>query len=141
MTKAQVQSILGAPDSTSAQANVEYMTYYLELPDHVDAYVRDQPYLIRMANSKVESYGRFAELLDLYNRPVTAALPGRPDSPQPVFNLGRSVLAPPTAVTTASRGTRFNLAAELETLRALRDQGVLTDEEFQNARARLLPQL
>src|SRR5580693_7287835 len=30
MTKDQVIALLGTPDSTSAQANVEYLTYYLE---------------------------------------------------------------------------------------------------------------
>ncbi len=86
MTKDQVQSMLGTPDSTSAQANVEYMTYYLT----ADAgYGRDQPYMIRLVDGKVESFGRFAQLFDLYNRPVTSALPGQPNFPQ----LGMSSLA------------------------------------------------
>ncbi len=82
MAKAEVQSILGAPDSTSAQANAEYMVCYLELPDHVDTDLGDRPYIVRLVNGKVESFGRFAELLDLYDRPVTGTLPGQSDLPQ-----------------------------------------------------------
>jgi hypothetical protein len=137
MTKAEVQSILGTPDSTSAQANVEYMTYYLEAES---GYGRDQPYMIRLVNGRVESFGRFAQLFDLYNRPVTTALPGQPDFPQPAYNMGNPLLPPPTVVRTDSPAVRVDLAAELQQLKALKDQGVLTDEEFQKAKAKLLSQ-
>jgi len=139
MAKAEVQSILGTPDSTSAQANAEYMVYYLELPTHVDSFFRDRPYAIRLIDGKVESFGRFAELFDLYNRPVTTALPGQPGFPQPAYNLG-SPLPPPTVVRTGSTGPRVDLVAELEMLKALKDQDVLSDEEFQRAKAKLLSQ-
>ena len=135
MTKAEVQSILGTPDSTSAQANVEYMTYYLESEA---GYGRDQPYMIRLVNGKVESFGRFAQLFDLYNRPVTSALPGQPDFPQPAYNLGNPLLPPPTSVRADNAAARVDLVAELGKLKALKDQGVLTDEEFQKAKAKLL---
>lgn len=137
MTKTEVQSILGTPDSTSAQANVEYMTYYLEAED---GYGRDQPYMIRLVNGKVESFGRFAQLFDLYNRPVTNALPGQPDFPQPAYNLGNPLLSPPAVVRTDSPGSRVDLVAELERLKSLKDQGALTEEEFQKAKAKLLSQ-
>jgi len=137
MTKDQVVAVLGTPDSTSAQANVEYLTYYLTAES---GYGRDQPYMIRLVNGKVESFGRFAQLFDLYNRPVTNALPGQPDFPQPAFNLGNPLLAPPTAVRSDSSGSRTDFVAELAQLKALKDQGVLTDEEFQKAKAKLLSQ-
>src|SRR5580658_5153113 len=67
MTKDQVIALLGTPDSTSAQANVEYLTYYLEGdPD----YGRDRPYMVRMVDGRVESFGRMLQLLDLQYRPV-----------------------------------------------------------------------
>src|SRR5271170_2279184 len=102
MTKAEVQSLLGTPDSTSAQANVEYMTYYLSS----DAgYGRDQPYMVRLVNGKVESFGRFAQLFDLYNRPVTSATPGQPDFPQ--LGISSAVVSPngTSSVSTASPRT------------------------------------
>jgi hypothetical protein len=133
MTKADVQALLGTPDSTSAQANVEYMTYYLTS----DAgYGRDQPYMVRLVNGKVESFGRFAQLFDLYNRPVTSATPGQPNFPQ----LGLSTASVPINGTTlVSTGSpRTDLASELARLKQLRDQGALTDEEFAKAKAKIL---
>ncbi len=137
MSKDEVQSILGTPDSTSAQANVEYMTYYLT----ADAgYGRDQPYMVRLVAGKVESFGRFAQLFDLYNRPVTSALPGQPDFPQSAFNPANPMMMATGAVRTDSPAVQNDLASELARIKALKDQGVLTDEEFQKAKAKLLSQ-
>jgi hypothetical protein len=110
MTKEEVQSVLGPPDSTSAEAKVEYMTYYLELPAHVAIYDRHPRYMVRLVNGRVESFGRFVELFDLYVRPVDRAAP-----------------AP-----------RLDLASELARLKALREQGSLTDGEFERAKAIVL---
>ncbi len=105
MTKDEVRSVLGTPDSTSAQANTEYMGYYLGSPDGLD-----HQYVVRVVDGRVESFGRFAELLDLYNRPVGG----------------------PSAVAGA------DLATKLEVLGELKQQGLLTDAEFQRIKARLL---
>jgi hypothetical protein len=130
MTKTEVTSLLGTPDSTSAQANVEYLTYYLAADSGNG---RDQAYMVRLVNGKVESFGRFAQLFDLYNRPVTNATPGQPDFPQ----LGiTSAVVSPNGGTTGSPGS--NLAEELAKLKQLKDQGVLTDDEFAKAKAKLL---
>jgi hypothetical protein len=137
MTKDDVRSILGTPDSTSAQANVEYMTYYLES----DAgYGRDQPYMIRLVNGRVESFGRFAQLFDLYNRPVTNATPGQPDFPQSVFNPAGPMLGGATIIGTSGPAPRPDLVSQLARLKALKDQGALTEEEFEKAKAKLLSQ-
>jgi hypothetical protein len=133
MTKTEVQALLGTPDSTSAQANVEYMTYNLTS----DAgYGRDQPYMVRLVNGKVESFGRFAQLFDLYNRPVTSATPGQPDFPQ----LGLASASVPLNGTTSGVTTsrRPDFVAELAKLKQLKDEGALTDEEFAKAKAKLL---
>lgn len=135
MTKDEVRAVLGTPDSTSAQANVEYMTYYLEANA---GYGRDQPYMIRLVNGKVESFGRFAQLFDLYNRPVTSALPGEANFPQ--LGTSLAVAAPAPAYNGAPQAPRPDLVAELQQLKALKDQGVLTDDEFQKAKAKLLAQ-
>jgi hypothetical protein len=110
MTKQEMQSVMGTPDSTSAQANVEYLTYYLANTGSEDD--RDKPYIIRVVDGMVESFGRFSELLDLYNRPVGAH----------------------------DAATGADLATQLGELKALRDQGVLTDEEFQKAKTKLISQ-
>ena len=50
MTKPEVLSILGAPDSTSAQANAEYLTYYLV--NTGSDYERDKPYICLLYTSR-----------------------------------------------------------------------------------------
>jgi hypothetical protein len=133
MTKMEVQALLGTPDSTSAQANVEYMTYYLNADS---GYGRDQPYMVRLVNGKVESFGRFAQLFDLYNRPVTNATPGQPGFPQ----LGLAPASFPSNGPTPvyAPAPRTDLVTELAKLKQLKDEGALTDEEFARAKAKLL---
>ena len=121
MTKDQVISILGKPDSMSAQGNIEYLTYYL-ITD--TGYGRDAPYSVRLVNGKVESFGRFAQLTDIYMRPV--------DGSSPQINVGMPFTAVPATAPHA------DLATQLERLKALKDQGALTDEEFQKAKEKLL---
>jgi hypothetical protein len=120
MTKGDVIALLGNPNSTSAQANIEYLTYYLEA-ETGDG--RDQPYLVRLVDGKVESFGRFAQLSDIYNRPVAGSPPPAPGSP------AAYALMP-------AGGT--DLAGQLERLKTLKDQGVLTEQEFQLAKQKLL---
>jgi outer membrane protein assembly factor BamE (lipoprotein component of BamABCDE complex) len=137
MSKMDVQSLLGTPDSTSAQANVEYMTYYLSSEA---GYGRDQPYMVRLVNGKVESFGRFAQLFDLYNRPVTNATPGQADFPQLGVASAAASLASAAAPGSPAPAAKPDLVAELEKLKELKDQGALTDDEFQKAKAKLLGQ-
>jgi hypothetical protein len=119
MTKDQVTNLLGRPDSTSAQANIEYMTYYLST-DNGRMYGGDQPYSVRLVDGKVESFGRFMQLFDIQNRPP----------------IGSMVSAP-----TWASNSNADLASQLLKLKALKDQGALTDEEFQQAKAKLLSSL
>lgn len=116
MTKDQVTVLLGQPDSTSAQANIEYLTYYLTT-DNGRMYGGNQPYSVRLVDGKVESFGRFMQLFDIYNRPPT----------------GSTVNAP-----TWAPHNNADIATQLMRLKALKDQGALTDEEFQQAKAKLL---
>ncbi len=134
MSKDQVIALLGTPDSTSAQANVEYLTYYLEGDS---SYGRDRPYMVRVVDGKVESFGRFAQLSDLYYRPVTSARAGDPNFPtQPYPNALAPMGAMSTGTTAAAPGG--DLGTQLEKLKSLKDQGVLTDDEFQKAKAKLI---
>jgi hypothetical protein len=114
---------------------VEYMTYYLTAD--TGGYAHDQPYMIRLVSGKVESFGRFAQLFDLDNRPVTNAQPGQPDFPQAGYNPALPMMGPPLP---AGSSAPADLATEISRLKALKDQGVLTDEEFQKAKAKLLSQ-
>jgi len=129
MSQQDVIAILGQPESMSAQGNVEYYTYYL---DNTDTY-REQPYLVRFASNKVESFGRFAQLNDLYMRPV-AGTPQGAGGLTPLVNpyAGETMMARPVAAPAP------DLVSELTQLKALKDQGVLTDAEFQQAKEKLL---
>lgn len=127
MTVDEVTAILGKADSTSAQANVIYLTYYLDSPNNF--YGREQPYMVRLVDGKVESFGRFRQLFDLYSRPITTAQPGDPNFPQ-AYGLGAS--------TVIHNSSSMDLAGQIARLKALKDQGALTDEEFQKAKDKLL---
>jgi hypothetical protein len=127
MTRQEVINLMGQPDSTSAQGTIEYFTYYLAS----DEMQRDQPYLIRFVGGRVESFGRFAQLYDLYNRPVNGSAPA---GIIPYPNPGGPMVAAPAPAPSDTT----DLATELSKLKALKDQGVLTDAEFQQAKQKLL---
>ncbi len=129
MSRQEVITLMGQPDSTSAQGSIEYFTYYLAS----DEMQRDQPYLIRFVSGKVESFGRFAQLYDLYNRPVGGPVSGSgPAGLSPYPGEGPAMIAAPAPAAPA------DLATEISRLKALKDQGVLTDSEFQQAKQKLL---
>jgi Short C-terminal domain/SmpA / OmlA family len=134
MSKDQVISLLGKPDSMSAQANIEYLTYYLSNDAN---YGRDRPYSVRVVDGKVESFGRFMQLFDIYNRPVTgstqAAMGGMPMPGMPMEGMPMG-----TAMTTARFSRTTDLAGEIQRLKALKDQGAITDDEFVKAKQKLL---
>ena len=138
MTKAEVIAAMGQPDSTAAQANAEYFTYYL----YAESDYRDQPYLVRFVDGKVESFGRFAQLYDLYNRPVA----GGPQGPNVGVNpmlmnpANGGPMMGPTVMSAPAPAAAPDLATQIEHLKALKDQGVLTDAEFQQAKQKLLTQ-
>jgi hypothetical protein len=133
MTKAQVISILGTPDSTSAQANMEYFTYYLTT--NTGSYYRDQPYMIRFVDEKVESFGRFLQLYDAYNRPAVGT--AQAGMPAPMGAVGPYPLGT-TAPVIVHQATPVDLATEIQRLEHLKEAGVMTDDEFQKAKAKLL---
>ena len=114
MTKTEVVALLGQPDSTTAQANTEYLTYYLR--NNVSD--RDQPYMIRLIDAKVESFGRFIQLLDVHTGPANG-----------VASLGIGAIMP--------YAVDMDVVTQLQQLKALEEQGVLTAEEVQRAKQRL----
>jgi len=91
-----------------------------------------------LVNGNVESFGRFAQLFDLYNRPVTNATPGQPNFPQLGLTSAAASLANIPPPGSPGPAAKPDLVAELARLKELRDQGALTDDEFQKAKAKLL---
>ena len=130
MTKDEVVALLGQPDSKSAQANVEYLTYYLYADGAFNGYGRDQPDMVRLVDGKVESFGRFAQLFDLYNRPITAARPGDANFPSPGM----------ATITVQPSKHAVDYAAELERLQSLKDKGIITQAEFDQLKQKIVSQ-
>ena len=115
MAKSDLVRKLGQPDSASAQANTEYLTYYLSN----DNTVRNEPYMVRLVDGRVESFGRFIRLLDIQ----TTSGPG-------LAPLGLGAIMP--------YAMNMDVVTQLQHLKALQDQGVLTAEEVARAKERLL---
>lgn len=120
MTKDQVVAIMGAPVSTSAQGNGwEYLNYSLTETFEDAHHFRPTPYYVRLVNGRVESFGRTGDF----------------DSTQkPTMRIETD-----SAVRTDSRvTTQSDLSEELQKLKALRDDGTITEDEFQKAKQKLL---
>lgn len=115
MPRSEVVDLLGQPNAVSTQANVEYLTYYLRN----DASAQELPYMVRIVDSRVDSFGRFVQLFDSYRRNPTGSSP-----------LGVGAVMPYSMNT--------DVVTQLQQLKGLRDQGALTEEEFQRAKARVL---
>lgn len=115
MTKDELITQLGRPDSAKVQGNAEYLTYYMSS----EANARPQPYMIRLIDAKVESFGRFISLPDGQNRGADGAMA-----------LGVGAIMP--------YDMNMDTVTQLQQLKALEDQGVLTKEEAQRAKDRLL---
>lgn len=130
MTKDQVIALLGKPDSMSAQANIEYLTYYLSTD--TDSFNRERAYSVRLLDGKVESFGRFMQLFDIYNRPVTGTAP----------MMGGAPMMGPASVMGSTQVIRVpasnDIAGQIVRLKHLKDEGTLTEEEFQKAKEKVI---
>ncbi len=115
MARSDLVAHLGKPDSTRTQGDAEYLTYYLS----TDVKSREQPYMIRLIDAKVESFGRFIQLVDTHDGSTAGATP-----------LGIGVIMP--------YAMNLDVVTQLQRLQALQDQGVLTAEEVARAKERLL---
>lgn len=64
MTKSEVVSVMGTPNSTSARANVEVLRYERgSVPNPTPPpYFRPDEYYVRIVDGRVESYGRSSEV-------------------------------------------------------------------------------
>lgn len=60
MNRQDVVTVLGQPASTRAQSRTEYLTYYFNDRTGPGA----GPYLVRLVDSRVESFGRMLRLAD-----------------------------------------------------------------------------
>ena len=117
MTKDDVVKVMGKPTSISAQGGSEYLNFNLSETGN-DAFKGwTKSYYVRLINGKVESYGRTGDF-DSTKTPTV-----RLESDQTIRQ--------------DSRGNN-DLYTELKKLKELKDSGVITEEEFQAQKKKLL---
>lgn len=120
MTKEQVIQVMGKPTSTSAQGKGwEYLNFALSETSDDAFYGRTTPYYVRLVNGKVESFGRLGD----FNSTQRPTVRVETDS---------------TVKADIKSSGQKDLYTELQKLKALKDEGVLTEEEFAKAKQKLL---
>ena len=105
MSEADVIGILGSPKSTSAQGSTEYMNY--DFYDHKNNVGFPVPHFVRLIDGRVESFGKTG---DFDSTKVDSV---RIETDENIKVNGES-----------------DLYTELRKLKALLDEGVLTDDEY-----------
>ena len=111
---------MGKPISTSAQGEgLEYLNFALSETSDEAFHGYTRPYFVRLVNGKVESFGRLGD----FNSTQTPTVRIETDSlvKADIKNSGQK-----------------DLYTELQKLKALKDEGVLTDDEFAKAKRKLL---
>ena len=119
MTKQEVIAVMGPPASVSAQGRSEYLNYALSETDDQAFYGVTRPYYVRLIDGRVDSYGRTGD----FDSTKTPAV--RLESDQAVKQ----------DVQIKGSG---DLYTDLMKLKELKDSGVITEEEFQAQKKRLL---
>lgn len=115
MTKQEVIAAIGKPTSISAKDGTEYLNYrFSETDDHA-FYGVTTPYFVRLVNGKVDSYGRTGDF-DSTQKPTVRV---ETDENIKVQEDG-------------------DLYTELKKLKELKDEGILTEEEYQAQKKRAL---
>jgi hypothetical protein len=119
MTRDEVIAVMGKPASVSAQAHSEYLNFALSETDDQAFYGVTLPYYVRLIDGRVESYGRTGDF-DSTKTPTV-----RLESDQTVKQ----------DVQIKESG---DLYTDLKKLKELKDAGIITDEEFQSQKKKLL---
>jgi hypothetical protein len=117
MTKDEVITVMGKPVSVSAKGETEYLNYKLSETDD-DAFMGwTTPYFVRLIDGKVDSFGRSGD----FDSTKTPTIKIETDENINVEGAG-------------------DLYTELRKLKELRDDGILTEEEYQVQKKKVLSQ-
>ncbi|MGE4488422.1 MAG: SHOCT domain-containing protein [Kiritimatiellales bacterium] len=123
MTKAEVIQTLGKPVSVSAQGKAEYLNYSLcEKGWPSTSCNITTPYYVRLVDGKVESYGRMGDF-DSTKDPRKIIVE-REDTINADINSHASGDA--------------DMYTKLMKIKQLREEGILTEEEFQQEKRKIL---
>ena len=119
MTKDEVIRTVGHPVSISAQGETEYLNYRFSETDDNAFYGITTPYYVRLVNGKVDSYGRLGDF----------------DSTQkPTIQIKREDIIDADVRTSA----KPDLYTEIQKLKSLKDDGTITDKEYEALKKRLI---
>jgi outer membrane protein assembly factor BamE (lipoprotein component of BamABCDE complex) len=122
MTKQEVIQAIGKPVSVSAQGNAEFLHYKLSETSDDAFYGWTRPYYVRLVDGKVESYGRMGDF-DSTKDPRKIIVE-REDKIQADVNMSGS--------------SESDMYSELMKIKQLKDEGLLTEEEFQTEKKEIL---
>ena len=113
MTRAEVEKIMGKPVSISSQGSATYLSYRLSETSDDEVMGRTTPYFVRLIDGKVESYGRTGD-----------------------FNSVQIPVVRQQVETVGAGAT--DTYTELLKLKDLKDKGLLTEQEFEARRSKLV---
>ncbi len=119
MSKEQVITTMGKPASVSAKGGVEYLNYSLSETDDQAFYGITSPYYVRLVNGIVDAFGRMGDF-DSTKTPTV-----RIESKEEISQ----------DVKTKASGDMYS---ELMKLKELKDGGVLSPDEFDAQKKKLL---
>ena len=121
MTKEDVIRVMGPPASTSAKGKTEYLNYSLSETDDQAFYGITKPYYVRIINGRVDSFGRLGDFDSTQKPTVRIETKENIKTQSDVKTSGKA-----------------DLYSELMKLKQLRDEGLITQEEFEKEKKELL---
>jgi len=119
MQKQEVIAVMGNPVSISAQGRSEYLKYSLSETEDDVLYGITRPYYVRLIDGRVESYGRTGDFDSTKTPTVRLEHDQKLKQDVHVKEAG-------------------DLYTELKKLKELKDSGVITEEEFQAQKRKIL---
>jgi outer membrane protein assembly factor BamE (lipoprotein component of BamABCDE complex) len=119
MTRDQVVAAIGRPVSVSAQGNLEYLNYRLSETSDDAFYGIERPYYVRLINGRVESFGRVGD----FNSTQVPT---------------QRLITEQSSETKIKTENVADLDSKLRKLKALKDDGLISEDEFQAQRKKLL---
>lgn len=121
MDKKEVIAIMGEPVSTSAINQQEYLNYRLSETGAEAYWSITKPYFIRLINNKVDSFGLLGDFDSIKN---------------PTIKIEKDeTIKQDTNIKTEEKTDLYN---ELVKLKGLREQGILSEEEYESKKNEIL---
>jgi outer membrane protein assembly factor BamE (lipoprotein component of BamABCDE complex) len=124
MSKEAVIALMGKPVSVSATDGVEYLNYRLSETSDNAFYGITTPYFVRIVDGKVDAFGRMGDF-DSTKTPTV-----RIEKDEDIRVRSDS-----------SVESKPDLYTELKKLKELRDEDIITEEEFEREKKELLERL